>query len=179
MLRYFFRITRTHSLHAEQKSQNRFLSQKSEIKFFTWPVFSRTVRVAQYCHPLSSVCYQCKVHVCLGTYYSAANLTTHFKNPWQFWAFLILKKDLWGVRTKVNKTKIKGQISEESWMILPDNVAPHNAILVALWGRLPLDHDGLVGPPAGNDVLWRSARWLLWERDTDRQTKTNNCLALI
>lgn len=34
------------------------------------------------------------------------------------------------------------------------------------FGRgLPLDHDGLVGATAGNDVLSRSTGGLLWERD--------------
>lgn len=50
----------------------------------------------------------------------------------------------------------------EGWMSLPDGVAPEDAILVAFRGRLPLDHDGLVGPAAGDDVLRRSARRLLW-----------------
>lgn len=31
--------------------------------------------------------------------------------------------------------------------------------------RLPLDHDGLVGPAAGDDVLWGGAGRLLWEGD--------------
>lgn len=37
--------------------------------------------------------------------------------------------------------------------------------------RLPLDHDGLVGPAAGDDVLWRSAGRLLRERDTEETHK--------
>lgn len=36
---------------------------------------------------------------------------------------------------------------------------------MALRRRLPLDHDGLVGAAAGDDVLWRSAGRLLWEGD--------------
>lgn len=51
---------------------------------------------------------------------------------------------------------------------LPDSVAPQDAILVAFRRRLPLYHDGLVGPAAGDDVLRRSTRRLLWERDPDR-----------
>lgn len=36
---------------------------------------------------------------------------------------------------------------------------------MALRRRLPLDHDGLVGPAAGNDVLWRGRGGLLGEGD--------------
>lgn len=39
---------------------------------------------------------------------------------------------------------------------------------MTLWRRLPLDHDGLVGAAAGNDVLWRSTGWLLGQRHTER-----------
>lgn len=42
---------------------------------------------------------------------------------------------------------------------------------MALRRRLPLDHDGLVGPAAGDDVLGRSAGGLLRERDTEGTSK--------
>lgn len=57
------------------------------------------------------------------------------------------------------------------WGILPDHVAPQDAVLVALRGGLPLDHDGLVGPAAGDDVLRRSAGRLLRERDAGNTRK--------
>lgn len=46
----------------------------------------------------------------------------------------------------------------------PDDVALQDAILVVLWGRLPLDHDGLVCAAAGNDRLGGCAGGLLRER---------------
>lgn len=36
---------------------------------------------------------------------------------------------------------------------------------MVLRGRLPLDHDGLVRPAAGDDVLWRGGGGLLGEGD--------------
>lgn len=48
---------------------------------------------------------------------------------------------------------------------LPDDVALEEAVLVVLRGRLPLDHDGLVRPAAGDDVLRRGGGGLLGERD--------------
>lgn len=55
--------------------------------------------------------------------------------------------------------------------LLPHSVAPQDAVLVTFWRRLPLDHDGLVGPAAGDDVLRRSAGRLLWQRDTTGQVR--------
>lgn len=48
---------------------------------------------------------------------------------------------------------------------LPDDVALEKAILVALGRRLPLDHDGLIGPAAGDDILWGGCGGLLREGD--------------
>lgn len=59
-------------------------------------------------------------------------------------------------------------------MVLPDGVAPEDAVLVAFWRRLPLDHDGLVSPAAGNDVLGWSTWGLLWERDTAEHTRRDD-----
>ena len=36
---------------------------------------------------------------------------------------------------------------------------------MALGRRLPLDHDGLVGPTTGNDILWRGRGGLLRKGD--------------
>lgn len=57
--------------------------------------------------------------------------------------------------------------------ILPDGVAPEDAVLVAFLRRLPLDHDGLVGPAASDDVLRRGTGRLLWKRDTAEHTQTH------
>ena len=46
-------------------------------------------------------------------------------------------------------------------VLSPDDVALQRTILVALWGRLPLDHDGLIGTTTGDDCLGRGAGWLL------------------
>lgn len=48
---------------------------------------------------------------------------------------------------------------------LPDDVALEEAVLVALRGRLPLDHNGLVRPAAGDDILRRGSGGLLGEGD--------------
>lgn len=48
---------------------------------------------------------------------------------------------------------------------LPDDVALQEAVLVVLRGRLPLDHNGLVSPAAGNDILRRGSGGLLGEGD--------------
>lgn len=48
---------------------------------------------------------------------------------------------------------------------LPDDVALEKAILVALGRRLPLDHDGLIGPAAGDDILRGGCGGLLGEGD--------------
>ena len=48
---------------------------------------------------------------------------------------------------------------------LPNDVALEEAILVALRRRLPLDHDGLVGPAAGDDVLRRGRGGFLGKGD--------------
>lgn len=48
---------------------------------------------------------------------------------------------------------------------LPDDVALKDAILVALGRWLPLDHDGLIGPAAGDDILWRGRGGLLRKGD--------------
>lgn len=45
----------------------------------------------------------------------------------------------------------------------PDDVALQWTVLMALGGRLPLDHDGLIGAAAGDDCLWRGAGGLLGE----------------
>lgn len=68
--------------------------------------------------------------------------------------------------------RITKKQNQTGLMVSPDSVAPEDAILVAFRGRLPLDHDGLVGPAAGNDVLRRSARRLLWQRDAEGHTHT-------
>lgn len=47
----------------------------------------------------------------------------------------------------------------------PDDITFEQPVLVALGGRLPLDHDGLVGPAAGDDVLGRCGGGLLREGD--------------
>lgn len=65
-------------------------------------------------------------------------------------------------------TGVSGGMEEQ---ILPDSIAPEDAILVAFWWRLPLDHDGLVGPATSNDVLRWSTGWLLWERDAEGHTQ--------
>lgn len=48
--------------------------------------------------------------------------------------------------------------------VSPDDVSSQDAILVAFWWRLPLNHDGLVGAATGNNVLRRSAGRLLRKR---------------
>ena len=58
----------------------------------------------------------------------------------------------------------------------PDDVALENSILVALRRRLPLDHDGLVGSTAGDDVLWRGRGGLLGEGDPG--SENTNALSL-
>lgn len=50
---------------------------------------------------------------------------------------------------------------------LPDDVALEDTILVALRGWLPLDHDGLVGAAAGDDVLGGCRWWLLGQRHSE------------
>lgn len=45
----------------------------------------------------------------------------------------------------------------------PDDVALQRTVLMALGGRLPLDHDGLIGAAAGDDCLWGGAGRLLRE----------------
>lgn len=45
----------------------------------------------------------------------------------------------------------------------PDDVALQWTVLMALGGRLPLDHDGLIGAAAGDDCLWGGAGGLLGE----------------
>lgn len=57
--------------------------------------------------------------------------------------------------------------------ILPHSVAPEDAVLVAFWWRLPLDHDGLVGPTTSDDVLRSGTGGLLWEGDTAEHTWTH------
>lgn len=49
--------------------------------------------------------------------------------------------------------------------VSPDDVPSQDAILVAFWWWLPLNHDGLVGAATGNDILRRSAGRLFWKRD--------------
>lgn len=45
----------------------------------------------------------------------------------------------------------------------PDDVALQWTVLMALGGRLPLDHDGLIGAAAGDDCLRGGAGGLLRE----------------
>ena len=47
----------------------------------------------------------------------------------------------------------------------PDDIALEDAVLVVLRRRLPLDHDGLVGPATGDDVLWRGCGGLFRKGD--------------
>lgn len=49
--------------------------------------------------------------------------------------------------------------------VSPDDVSSQDAILVAFWWWLPLNHDGLVGAATGNDILRGSAGRLFWKRD--------------
>lgn len=49
--------------------------------------------------------------------------------------------------------------------VSPDDVSSQDAVLMAFWRRLPLNHDGLVGAAASNDVLWGRAGRLLRKRD--------------
>ncbi len=70
------------------------------------------------------------------------------------------------------------EIKSKKWIgvrtgILPDSVAPEDAVLVALRRRLPLDHDGLVGPATSDDVLRRGTGGLLWKRDTAQHIQTH------
>lgn len=52
---------------------------------------------------------------------------------------------------------VKRNVSQKS----PDDVALKRPVLVALRGRLPLDHDGLVGSATGYHCLRRGAGGLL------------------
>lgn len=53
---------------------------------------------------------------------------------------------------------------------VPDDVTLEDPVLVALRRRLPLDHDGLVGPAAGNNVLWRGRGGLFGEGNPGAKT---------
>ena len=55
---------------------------------------------------------------------------------------------------------------------VPDNVALEDPVLMALGRWSPLDHDGLVGPAAGDDVLRRGRGGLL--RKGDPRAKPRN-----
>lgn len=51
-------------------------------------------------------------------------------------------------------------------VFLPDDVALQRPVLVALRGRLPLDHDGLICAAACDDRLRGGAGRLLGERES-------------
>lgn len=53
-------------------------------------------------------------------------------------------------------------------VFLPDDVALEWTVLMALGGRLPLDHDGLIGAAARDDCLRGSARGLFGEGQSGR-----------
>ena len=41
--------------------------------------------------------------------------------------------------------------------------------MLRLWGRLPLDHDGLIGAATGHYVFRGSAGWLLGEHQSEKR----------
>lgn len=52
---------------------------------------------------------------------------------------------------------------------LPEDVPAEHPVVLRLWGRLPLHHDGLVGAPAGHNVFRGSAGWLLREHQSEKR----------
>lgn len=54
---------------------------------------------------------------------------------------------------------------------LPEYISSEDPVELRLWRRLPLDHDGLVCPPTGYDILRRSAGCLLPEHQSNRHTE--------
>lgn len=55
------------------------------------------------------------------------------------------------------------EIRQAVRLALPDDVALEWTVLMALRGRLPLDHDGLIGAATGDDRLRGGARGLFGE----------------
>lgn len=54
---------------------------------------------------------------------------------------------------------------------LPEYISSEDPVELRLWRRLPLDHDGLVCPPTGYNILRRSAGCLLPEHQSNRHTE--------
>lgn len=53
----------------------------------------------------------------------------------------------------------------------PEYVSSEDPVELWFWRRLPLDHDGLVCPPTGYNILWRSAGCLLPQHQSNRHTQ--------
>lgn len=80
--------------------------------------------------------------------------------PWKN----ILQKIKSEISVKTEKGLRYYKTTDMSKHVSPDDVSSQDAILVAFWWRLPLNHDGLVGAATGNNVLRRSAGRLLRKR---------------
>lgn len=55
------------------------------------------------------------------------------------------------------------EIRQAVMVFLPDDVPLEWTVLMALWGWLPLDHDGLIGTATCNDRLRGGTGWLFRE----------------
>lgn len=86
-----------------------------------------------------------------------------------------------------NTIKPNMQVCTFLCVCIPEYISSKDSVELGFWWRLPLDHDGLVGPPTSHDILRRSTWCLLPQhqsnthtpqKEKEREIKLVRCLVM-